>query len=448
MSSKKHSSNRPLLQKIERYFSIKARKSSLATECLAGGTTFLAMLYSIVVIPNMLSEVGFNAHSVFIATCLLMGFGSLLMGLWANLPMAIGCAVSLTAFLAYGVVQAQGQSIANALGAVFWMGCLFTLISITGIRAWLLRNIPQGIAQGIGIGIGLFLFFIAVYNAGIVIRNDAPGLPLKLGDISQFSVYSSILGLAAIVGLEKLKVPGSIFIVILISTLLTFCINPVPVGNSVGVIDPHHNIFGGLNIFGALSLKILPIIFALMITAVFDATGTIRALAEQAELLDEKGQIIDSKKALTSDSISSVVAGLLGTAPAAVYIESASGTAAGGRTGLTAVIVGLLFLIMIFFAPMLQYIPSAATAPALMYVGVLMLSNVRKLNFSDSIDALSGLITAVFILLTCNIVTGIMFGFLSLCVGRLFAKQWRQLNYSVIIITAILLIYYYSGWAI
>ena len=203
-----------------------------------------------------------------------------------------------------------------------------------------------------------------------------------------------------------------------------------------------------LDIMGALQPTVLPSVLALVMTAVFDATGTIRAVAGQANLLDKDNQIINGGKALTSDSVSSIFSGLVGAAPAAVYIESAAGTAAGGKTGLTATVVGALFLLILFLSPLSFLIPSYATAPALMYVGLLMLSNVSKLDFNDFIDAMAGLVCAVFIVLTCNIVTGIMLGFVTLVVGRVFAREWQKLNIGTVIITAALVAFYAGGWAI
>jgi hypothetical protein len=212
--------------------------------------------------------------------------------------------------------------------------------------------------------------------------------------------------------------------------------------------DKGNSLIGSLDIVGALNPVILPSVLALVMTAVFDATGTIRAVAGQANLLDKDGQIIDGGKALTTDSLSSVFSGLVGAAPAAVYIESAAGTAAGGKTGLTAITVGVLFLLILFLSPLSYLVPAYATAPALMYVGLLMLSNVAKIDFADFVDAMSGLITAVFIVLTCNIVTGIMIGFASLVIGRLVSGEWRKLNIGTVVIAVALVVFYAGGWAI
>ncbi|KEA50007.1 MULTISPECIES: NCS2 family permease [Mangrovibacter] len=438
---------------LDAWFKISARGSTVRQEVIAGLTTFLAMVYSVIVVPGMLGKAGFPPTAVFVATCLVAGFGSLLMGLWANLPLAIGCAISLTAFTAFSLVLGQHISIPVALGAVFLMGVLFSVISATGIRSWILRNLPAGVAQGTGIGIGLFLLLIAANGVGLVIKNPLDGLPVALGDFASFPVIMSLIGLAVIIGLEKLKVPGGILITIVGVSVVGLIFDPsvhfhgffqMPSLND----ENGHSLIGSLDIMGALNPVVLPSVLALVMTAVFDATGTIRAVAGQANLLDKDGQIIDGGKALTSDSVSSVFSGLVGAAPAAVYIESAAGTAAGGKTGLTAVVIGLLFLLIMFLSPLSYLVPAYATAPALMYVGLLMLSNVSRLDFDDFVDAMAGLITAVFIVLTCNIVTGIMLGFAALVIGRIVSGEWRKLNVGTLVIAVALVAFYAGGWAI
>lgn len=432
------------------YFQIQERGSTVRQEVIAGFTTFLAMVYSVIVVPNMLSQAGFPAESVFIATCLVAGFGSLLIGFLANVPMAIGCAISLTAFTAFSLVLGSKVSVPVALGAIFLMGVFFTLISATGIRTWILKNLPSSIAHGAGIGIGLFLLLIAANNVGFVVKNDA-GLPVKMGDFTSFGVIMSLLGLAAIIGLEKRQVKGGIlWVIIAITTIgLIFDSNVSFSGSPIKI--PHvgdDSLFFKLDIAGALDKTVLPAVFALVMTAVFDATGTIRAVAGQAGLIDKNEQIIGGGKALTADSASSLLSGLFGTAPAAVYIESASGTAVGGKTGLVAVVVGLLFLAMLFLQPLAFLVPSYATAPALMYVGLLMLSNVSKLDFSDFVEAVSGLVCAVFIVLTANIVTGIMLGFATLVIGRLVSGEINKLNIGTVLIAAVLVAFYALDYAI
>ncbi|WAM60102.1 NCS2 family permease [Avibacterium paragallinarum] len=434
----------------EKLFEITQRGSTLRQEIIAGLTTFLAMVYSVIVVPNMLAAAGFPPESVFIATCLVSGLGSILIGLWANAPMAIGCAISLTAFTAFSLVLGQGVSIPVALGAVFLMGIVFSLISATGVRAWILRNLPASIAQGAGIGIGLFLLLIATNGVGIVVGNQA-GLPIKLGDFTSFPVLISLAGLAAIIGLEKMQIKGGILWVIIAITLIGLAVDPNVTFNGELFKMPsfgEQSLFLQLDLTGALQPAILPVVFALVMTAVFDATGTIRAVAGQANLLDKDGQIINGGKALTSDSVSSLFSGLFGTAPAAVYIESAAGTAAGGKTGITAIVVGVLFLLMIFFQPLATLVPNYATTPALMYVGLLMLSNVSKLDFDDFIGAMSGLVCAVFIVLTANIVTGIMLGFACLVIGRLISGDVKKLNLGTVLIAIALIAFYLGGWNI
>lgn len=438
---------------LDAYFKIHARGSTLQREVIAGLTIFLAMLYSVVVIPNMLKLAGFPPLASFITTCLVAAFGSLLMGLWANLPMAIGCAVSLTAFTTFGIVLTQHLSIPIALGAVFWLGIFFTIISVTGIRAWILRNLPQGVACGIGIGIGLFLLLIAASSIGLIIKNPQQGLPLHLGVLTSFPALMTLLGLAMIFGLEKRGVPGAILWVIVFISLLGLWLDPKVKYHGLFAVPYLFNaktdtLFLHLDIIGALRPSVLPSVLALVLTAIFDATGTIHAVASQAKLLQPNQPLENESKALAADSVSSIFAGLIGASPAAVYIESAAGTAVGGKTGLTATIVGVLFLLTLLISPLAYLVPAYATAPALMYVGLLMLSNVSKLNFADFVDALSGLLCAAFIVLTCNIVTGIMLGFNALVIGRIVAGEWRQLTTGTVMIAVILVLFYVSGWAI
>lgn len=445
--------SRPARGKLDAWFHISARGSSVRQEVLAGLTTFLAMVYSVIVVPGMLGKAGFSPTAVFVATCLVASFGSLIMGLWANLPMAIGCAISLTAFTAFSLVLGQHISVPVALGAVFLMGLLFTLISVTGIRAWILRNLPMGVAHGTGVGIGLFLLLIAADGIGLVVKNPAAGLPVALGHFTSFPVIMALIGLAAIFGLEKRRVPGGILLTIIAISLLGLIFDPAVKWQGLFAMPSLRDASGqsamfSLDIMGALQPVVLPSVLALVMTAVFDATGTIRAVAGQANLLDKEGQIINGGRALTTDSISSLFAGLVGASPAAVYIESAAGTAAGGKTGLTAIVVGLLFLLILFMSPLAYLVPAYATAPALMYVGLLMLSNVAKIDFNDFVDAMSGLLTAVFIVLTCNIVSGIMLGFAALVIGRLFAGEWRKLNAGSVVIAVALVAFYAGGWAI
>ncbi len=283
-------------------------------------------------------------------------------------------------------------------------------------------------------------------------KNPLAGLPVAMGEFTSFSVLMSLAGLAAIFGLEKRKVPGGVLLVIIAISIIGLIFDPnvkyqgffkMPQLGEEGLA-----LLFAMDIKGALQPLVLPSVLALVMTAIFDATGTIRAVAGQANLLDKRGQIINGGKALTSDSVSSIFAGAIGAAPAAVYVESAAGTAAGGKTGLTATVVGILFLLILFLSPLSYLVPPYATAPALMYVGLLMLGNVTKLDFSDFVDAMSGMVCAVFIVLTCNIVTGIMLGFGCLVIGRIFAGEWRKLNIGTVLIAIALVAFYAGHWAI
>ncbi|MBJ9926088.1 NCS2 family permease [Burkholderia cenocepacia] len=430
-----------------------SRGSTQRREIIAGVTTFLAMVYSVFVVPGMFGKAGFDTSAVFVAVCLTTAFGSLLMGLWAKLPIAIGCAISLTAFTAFGLVLGKGLPPTVALGAVFLMGLVFTGISVTGVRSWILRNLPAGVAHGTGIGIGLFLLLIASNDVGLVIKNPGAGLPVSLGQITAFPVIMSVVGLAAIFGLEKRRVPGGILLVVIAISVFGLIFDPGVKYRGIFALPSlsapgHASLIGAMDIKGALSMAVLPSVLALVMTAVFDATGTIRAVAGQAGQLEGNGRIINGGRALTADSISSIFSGFLGGAPAAAYIESSVGVAAGAKTGLAAAVVGLLFLVVMFFSPLAGLVPSYATAPALMYVGLLMLGSVSKLHMDDMVDAMSGLVCAVFIVLTANIVTGIMLGFSTLVIGRVASGEFRKLNVGTVLIAAVLVTFYLGGWAI
>nr|WP_233850372.1 NCS2 family permease [Paraburkholderia sp. HD33-4] len=438
---------------LDRYFDISARGSTQRQEIVAGITTFLAMVYSVFVVPGMFGKAGFDTSAVFVAVCLTTAFGSLLMGVWARLPIAIGCAISLTAFTAFGLVLGKGLHPTVALGAVFLMGVVFTTISVTGVRSWILRNLPTGIAHGTGIGIGLFLLLIAANDVGLVVKNPGAGLPVSLGNITALPALMSVAGLAAIFGLVRRRVPGSILIVIVAISAIGLAIDPAVAYHGVFAVPSlsapgHASLIGAMDVKGALSMAVLPSVLALVMTAVFDATGTIRAVAGQAGQLDENGRIINGGRALTADSLSSIFSGLLGGAPAAAYIESTVGVAAGAKTGMAAAVVGLLFLVVMFFSPLAALVPSYATAPALMYVGLLMLSNVSKLHMDDMVDSMAGLVCAVFIVLTANIVTGIMLGFATLVIGRVVSGEYRKLNVGTVAIAVVLVGFYVGGWAI
>ncbi|MDY7548648.1 NCS2 family permease [Glaciimonas sp. CA11.2] len=439
--------------RIDKYFQITARGSTQRREIIAGVTTFLAMVYSVFVVPDMLGKAGFDVSAVFVAVCLTTAFGSLIMGFWARLPIAVGCAISLTAFTAFGLVLGKGITPAVALGAVFLTGLVFTAISVTGVRSWILQNLPAGVAHGTGVGIGLFLLLIASNDVGLVVKNAGPGLPVALGHITSFPVVMSIVGLAAIFGLERRRVPGGILLVVIGISIIGLIFDPAVKFTGVfawpALSSPGHaSLIGAMDIKGALSMTVLPSVLALVMTAVFDATGTIRAVAGQAGQVSENGYILNGGRALTADSLSSIFAGFVGGAPAAAYIESTVGTAAGARTGLTAVVVGLLFLGVIFFSPLAGLVPSYATAPALMYVGLLMLGSVSKMHMEDTVDAMAGLVCAVFIVLTCNIVTGIMLGFCTLVIGRIVSGEYRKLTFGTVAIAIVLAVFYGGGWAI
>lgn len=374
--------SQPASGSLDAWFKISARGSSVRQEVIAGLTTFLAMVYSVIVVPSMLGKAGFPPAAVFVATCLVAGFGSLLMGLWANLPMAIGCALSLTAFTAFSLVLGQQISLAVALGAVFLMGAVYPDLRDRHPR---LDFAQSANGRGTRHRRGYRAVF-AAYRGGRRRSGDkksGAGTAGRIGAFPSFPIVMTLLGLAVIFGLEKRRVPGGILLTIIVISVIGLIFDPAVryqgLFSMPSLSDKQGNsLVFSLDIIGALKPAVLPSVLALVMTAVFDATGTIRAVAGQANLLDKNNQIISGGRALTSDSLSSIFSGLVGAAPAAVYIESAAGTAAGGKTGLTAVVVGVMFLLILFLSPLAYLVPGYATAPALMYAGLLMLSNVKN----------------------------------------------------------------------
>lgn len=434
---------------LERKFQLRQLGSNFKQEVIAGITTFLAMVYSAVAVPAMFADAGFSQESVFVATVLMTAFGSFLIGYWANLPMAIGGDIALCAFIAYSLVLSQGMPPATALACIFALGIVFLLFSISGARAWMLKNLPSSVAHGTGIGIGLFLLLIAASNVKMVVASGT-AIPIKFGDFASLPVLATLFGLFLVIALEAIHVKGGILLVMVLLTVfgLVFDPNVKYAGFFKAPSFGEHSHLLGFDLKQLLNPQLLPIIFALTMTSVFDATGTIRAVAGQAGLVQPDGTIKGGNRALTSDSLATVTSGLLGTVPGAVYIESAAGTAAGGKTGLTAITVAVLFLAVLFFQPLALLVPSYATAPALMYVGLLMLGNVKELNFQDKIGFMAGLVSAVFIILSANIVTGIMLGFVSLVIGRVVTRDWSRLNFGTVVIAVLLFVYYVSGLAI
>jgi AGZA family xanthine/uracil permease-like MFS transporter len=428
---------------MERVFKLKEQDTDVRTELLAGLTTFLTMAYIIFVNPSILGDAGMPKDAVFVATCLAAAVGSMVMGLYANYPIALAPGMGLNAYFAYGVVKGMGYTWEAALGAVFISGCLFLLVSITRLRAMIVNGIPHSIRSAITAGIGLFLGIIALKNAGIVAAH--PATFVTLGDLHKTPVILAAVGFFAIVALDHMRVKGAILIGIMVVTVLSFAFG----GNQfAGIVSAPPSIvptFLKMDISAALSVGILNVVLAFFLVELFDATGTLMGVAKRAGLLKE-GKMDRLNKALLADSTAIVAGAALGTSSTTAYIESAAGVQAGGRTGLTAVTVAFLFLACLFIAPLAGAVPAYATAPALFYVSCLMLREMVDVAWDDATESVPAVVTALLMPFTYSIANGIAFGFityagLKLLTGR--AKEVKPIAW--IIAATFILMYVYLG---
>jgi AGZA family xanthine/uracil permease-like MFS transporter len=440
---------------FSRFFGLQAAGTTVRTEVIAGVTTFLTMAYIIFVNPTILSAAGMPASSVFVATCLVAALATVIMGLFANYPVACAPGMGLNAYFAFAVVQGMGYRWEAALGAVFVSGCLFLLLTLVGLRSALITAIPASIRSGITAGIGLFLGIIALKSAGIVVAN--PATLVGLGDLHQPAVLLSVLGFLVIVALDALKVRGAILIGILLVTGLSF----VFAGNTFhGLVSMPPSIaptFFKLDIVGAFSGGIWNVILVFFLVELFDATGTLMGVAQRAGLMPRQpvaGAGRDApadrrmRRALFADSAAIVAGAFLGTSSTTAYVESAAGVQAGGRTGLTALVVAVLFLVALFFAPLASAVPAYATAPALLYVACLMLRDVGDLPWHDATESVPGILTVLAMPFTYSIANGIAFGFISYAALKLLTGRARAVAPAVWIIAGIFVLRYaYLGAA-
>ncbi|MAB24831.1 MAG: guanine permease, partial [Pseudomonadales bacterium] len=412
--------------------------TNVRTELLAGLTTFLTMAYIIFVNPGMMADAGIDPGAAFVATCLAAAIGSLVMGLWANYPIALAPGMGLNAFFSYTVVGSMGYSWEVALGAVFLSGLMFFLLSIFRIREWIINSIPMALRSAIAAGIGLFLALIALKNAGIVI--DHPETLVAMGDLTQPGALLAAGGFAVIVALAYRKVTGAVMIGILLVTAISLLTG---LSQAKGIISAPPSLtptFMQLDIKGAFEVGMLSIIFAFLFVDLFDTSGTLIGVAQRANLVDKDGKMPRLGRALMADSTATMAGAALGTSTTTSYIESAAGTAAGGRTGLTACVVALLFLLSLFFSPLADAVPPFATAPALLFVAVLMTGGLVQVDWDDLTEAAPVVITAVMMPLTFSIANGIAAGFIVWTAIKLLSGRWRDLNLSLYILTGLFII--------
>jgi adenine/guanine/hypoxanthine permease len=425
---------------LERQFALKEHGTNARTEVIAGITTFVTMAYIIFVNPSILGDAGMDKGAVFVATCLVSAIGTLIMGLYANYPIAIAPGMGLNAYFAYVVVLGMGYSWQAALGAVFISGSLFLLVTIFKIRDYIIAGIPQSLRIAITVGIGLFLGIIALRNAGIVA--ESPATLVTMGDLHQATVVLAAIGFAIICTLSVLKVKGALLIGILAVTVLSFFFGGNTFGGVFSAPPSIGPTFFQLDISAALSGGFLNVVLVFFLVELFDATGTLMGVARRAGLLTpaREGRL---SRALMADSGAIFLGSLLGTSSATAYIESASGVQEGGRTGLVAVVVAILFLLCLFIAPLAGSVPAYATAPALFFVACLMMRELVDLDWDDITEVVPGTVTALMMPFTYSIANGIAFGFITYAALKLLTGRVREAHPVVWIIAAVFLFKFY-----
>jgi len=413
---------------IRSYFQFEVNKTSLKQETLAGATTFLTMVYIVIVNPKILEAAGIPFGPSMVATILTAFFGTLIMGIYAKRPFAIAPYMGENAFIAYTVVQVLGYSWQTALGAIFIGGVLFTILTLSKIRGWLANAIPESLKIGFAVGIGLFITFIGLNQTGIV-RLGTIGAPVEVGNFHDFNVLLAILSFLIIGILMIRKVNGAIVIGILVITLLSILTgNSAPPQSIVSLPPDLSPIFLGLDILGALSWGFFAVILTIFVLAFVDTIGTLLGLSYKANLLDEKGELPEIEKPMLADAIATTLASLLGTTTAGVYLESATGIEAGGRTGFTAIVIALLFLLTLFFAPLFTAIPPAAYGPSLIIVGMLMISPIKNLDFNDLTNVIPVFIMIALMCFSFNLGIGLTAGFLTYLIIKIFSGRLKEIS--------------------
>ncbi|WP_407659634.1 NCS2 family permease [Massilia endophytica] len=409
----------------EKLFKLKDSGSDVRTEIIAGATTFLTMAYIIFVNPSILGDAGMPKEAVFVATCIAAALGSAIMGLYANYPIAMAPGMGLNAYFAYAVVLGMGVPWQTALGAVFISGCLFVLVSVFRLREMIVNGIPPSLRTAITVGLGLFLALIALKSAGIVTAN--PATMVAAGDLHKPGALMAIAGFLLIVTLDRLRVRGAILIGIVAITVLSFFFG----GNRFnGVFSAPPSLAPTLlqlDVPGAFATGILNVVLVFFLVELFDATGTLMGVASRAGLL-ASGKMARLNKALLADSGAIVAGAALGTSSTTAYVESAAGVQAGGRTGLTALVVAILFLACLFISPLAAVVPPYATAPALLFVACLMLRDLGGIDWGDTTESIPAAVTALLIPYTYSIAHGIAFGFITYAALKLLTGQARRVK--------------------
>ena len=420
---------------MEKFFKMSARGTNVRREIVAGLTTFLAMAYILAVNPKMLANTGMDAGGVFTATALAACIATLVMAFTANLPIALAPGMGLNAFFAFTVVLGMGISWKTALTAVFLEGILFVVLSFFNVREAIIKAIPSNLKKAVAAGIGLFICFIGFQNAGIIVNNDAT--LVGLGNLTHGPAAVAMIGLALTAVLYALKIPGSILIGILVTTLIgiPFGVTSVP-ANWTPVSMPAAPLLFQFDFSRIFTLDFFAVFFTFLFVDIFDTVGTLVGVSSEAHIMDANGNVPRVKQALLSDAIGTVAGACLGTSTVTSYVESTAGVAAGGRTGMTALTTGVLFLLALFLSPLFLLVPGAATAPALIIVGFLMLKAVTGINFNDVTEGLSAFITIVMMPFAYSIAEGIVWGIIT----YVFMKAATGKAKSIPVITWILFV--------
>jgi AGZA family xanthine/uracil permease-like MFS transporter len=417
---------------LNRWFQLDQHHTSVRQELTAGLTTFLAMAYIIVVNPNMLAITGMDAGAVFVATCLAAALGSALMGLLANYPIAMAPGMGLNAFFTFTVVGTMGYSWQVALGCVLWSGVVFFLLSLSRLRSWLINTMPASLKTAIAAGIGLFLAMIALQNAGVVVDNE--GTLVSLGSVGSTEVLLTLIGFLVILALYHRQWHAAIIIGVLLVTVLAWLLGMVHYQGVLSVPPSLAPTLAQLEWRAILDLTLLPVILSFVLVDVFDTSGTLVAVSRQAGLLDEQGHLPKADRAMLADSSATMAGAVLGTSTTTSYIESGAGVAAGGKTGLTALTTAALFLLALFLSPLAQMIPPYATAPALLFVAVMMLSALKSVPWDDLTEYAPVVLTAIMMPLSFSISDGIAIGFISYVLTKTLTGQHHRVPASVWVI--------------
>lgn len=417
---------------LERVFKLREHGTTARTEVIAGFTTFLTMVYIVFVNPQILGVAGMDTSAVFVTTCLIAAFGSILMGLFANLPVALAPAMGLNAFFAFVVVQAMGLPWQVGMGAIFWGAVGLLLLTIFRVRYWMIANIPVSLRVGITSGIGLFIGMMGLKNAGVIVAN--PETLVSIGNLTSHSVLLGVLGFFIIAILASRNIHAAVLVSIIVTTLLGWMMGDVHYNGIVSAPPSVTSVVGHVDLAGSFNLGLAGVIFSFMLVNLFDSSGTLIGVTDKAGLADAKGKFPRMKQAPFVDSISSVTGAFVGTSSVTAYIESSSGVSVGGRTGLTAVVVGILFLLVIFLSPLAGMVPPYAAAGALIYVGVLMTSSLARVNWQDLTESVPAFITAVMMPFSFSITEGIALGFISYCVMKIGTGRLRDLSPCVVIV--------------